>query len=379
VSVIDRVKQAAKIRRLRRALSQNPSPQAYSELAELYIRKGLTDEALQTAVEGLELYPNARKLLEVSRFAKRQELQDRIRLLDETLRARPHPNVYTELASIYWDLGDDTRAEDICRQCTEAFPNNENPYLIVGEIRLERFLAEGLERDGTRALESLEKVVSLNHNNVKCHLLLARLFHAAGDLGRCCSHLRAMLSITPTAREIREFLTGIESRVNGNAGDALEIDELLGEIQRTGRFANDPADFPSVKGTRGTRQESRLDIEELRMGMSELTRAPGIHRAVVLDGEGEILLESGDVATPTRSVFTTLVKSVGETAFDLSRRMDIGTMEQADIMGPFGAMRIIRLPGVLCCALGENARSTGKAMDEFVARSFATRKAVGNA
>jgi tetratricopeptide (TPR) repeat protein len=379
VSVIERVKQAARIRRLRRAVSQDPTPQAFSDLAELYIRKGLTDEALEIAIAGLERFPNARKLLEVSRFAKRQGLQDRIRMLDETLRVRPHPNVYTELASIYWELGDGTRAEEICRHCVETFPNNENPYLIVGEIRLERFLDEGLESDGCRAVESLEKVISLNHNNVKCHLLLARLFHAAGELTRCCSHLRAMLSITPTAREIREFLTTIESRLNGHADGAEDIEDLLAEIQRTGRFANDPAEFPSVKGVRTSRQENRLDIEELRMGMTELARAPGIQRAVVLDGDGEILLESGDVATPTRSVFTTLVKSIGETAFDLSRRMDIGTMEQADIEGPFGAMRIIRLPGVLCCSLGENARHTGKAMDIFVASSFAARKAVGHA
>ena len=67
--------------------------------AELYIQKGNTEQAHRIAVEGLDLFPNAKRLREVSRFAKRQELQDRIRCLDETLRIHPHPATYTELAT----------------------------------------------------------------------------------------------------------------------------------------------------------------------------------------------------------------------------------------------------------------------------------------
>lgn len=372
MSLVQRVRHAVRIRQLRRLLNRHPSPQTYSELAELYIQKGNTDQAHRIALMGLDLFPNAKKLRDISRFAKRQELQERIRRLDETIRLRPHPTAYTELATIYWELGDHARAEEACLDCAQDFPQNENPYLILGEIRLERFLEEGLQRDGQMAVENLEKVAALNHNNVKCHILLARLFHAAGALERCCSHLRAMLSITPTARAIREFLGELERKIAEHP-EKESIDALLSEIQRTGRFRFDPADFPALKGTRSTPKRSNLDIEELRQGMSTLARSPGVHRAVVLDGEGELLLESGEVANPSRSVFVNLVKTVGQTAFDLSRRMDIGTLQKADIEGPFGVLRLVRLPGALCCVLGENARSAAQGMDRFVAESFAAR------
>jgi tetratricopeptide (TPR) repeat protein len=379
LSLLRRVKQAARIRQLRRTVTRLPTPQAYSELAELYIQRGQTDDAHRTALEGLELFPNARRLREVSRFAKRQELQQRIRSLDVTLQHRPHPNAYTELASIYRELGDDERAEEICTRCAEGFPNNENPYLIIGEIRLDRFLDEGLVRDGNLAVENLEKVASLNQSNVKCHLMLARLLHAAGALGRCASHLRSMLSITPTAREIRGFLTEIEGMIAARTEPEESLAILLEKIQHTGRFPNDPGAFPAVKGLRGARREGPVDIDELREGMAQLARSPGIHRAVVLDSDGEVLLESGDVANPTRSVFTNLVTSIGNTAFDLCRRMDIGNLQRSDIEGPFGVIRMARLPGALCCVLAHDARSASGAMDEFIARSFKARKAVDHA
>ncbi len=374
MSLVQRVKQAVRTRRLRRSLSRHPSPQAYSDLADLYIQKGNTEQAHRIAVEGLDLFPNAHRLREVSRFAKRQELQDRIRCLDETLRVHPHPATYTELASIYWEMGNHDRAEEACLECADAFPQNENPYLILGEIRLERFLDEGLQRDGRKAMVNLEKVAALNHNNVKCHLLLARMFHATGALTRCCSHLRAILSITPTARDIREFLTELE-RTIAAAEEEESIDSLLSEIQMTGQFRHDPAEFPAVKGARCVPRRSQLDLDVLRDGMSALARTPGVRRAIVLDGEGETLLESGEVADPSRSVFASLVKSVGKTAFDLSRRMDIGTLEKADIEGPFGDLRLVRMPGALCCVLGESPKAAAKGMNEFVARSFAARGA----
>jgi tetratricopeptide (TPR) repeat protein len=380
VSFVDRVKQAARIRQLRRRLSRAPTPGVYADLAELHIQKGQTNQAHRIALEGLELFPNARRLLAVSRFAKRQELQDRIRLLDETVSVRPHPNAFTELASIYWELGDGDRAEEVCTRCAELFPQNENPYLLAGEIRLDRFLEEGLERDGRMAMENLLRVSRLNRNNVKSHLLLARLFHACGAMTRCCDHLRTMLSITPTAREIRQFLTGLERRhAREEPGEPEDLGELLAEVHRTGRFANDPDEFPAVKGVRTVRRDGHLDLDELREGISWLARAPGIRRAVVLDGDGEVLLEAGQVARPTRSAFAALVRSVGETAFDLSRRMDVGTLQRADIEGPFGMLRLARFPGVLCCVLGDSAREAARAMDEFVARCFASRRVAEHA
>jgi len=371
VSLLARISDSLTLRRLRRTAEVQPTPRAYAELADHLVQKGRTLEAYEWATRGLRMFPDAKRIADVRRFAQRQQMLEEITSLTQRIATSPNPALYARLAMLYHEVGDHTRAEEVCIECGERFPDDEATYLVTGEIRVDRFLADGLARDAEKAVENLERVAELNTGNVRCHLLLARVFHAVGALDACCAHLRKLLQITPAAtKTIRPFLAAIEARIQEWGDSGKDLDELYLEVEKNGTFANDPWDFPRYRGMRHSALVRDLNIDNLRASMADLAWLPGVQRALVLDDEGEILLEAGRLGNPPQEVFTQLVRTLGETADGLSRRMDIGTLTRADLKGPFGTLHLIRFPGALCGILGNGSSRTSDALDEFMACGF---------
>lgn len=347
VGLFDRLKRSRELARLRRRVRREPTPGSFGDLAERYIALGQTDDALRVAEKGLHVFPNSERLAQVRLFAKKKRLTGQIRRLRDDILRRPSPVAYTQLAEIYRELGSDDDALAMARECAERFPLNENPYLIEGEIRLERFLRDLIARDAELAEQALSKVVRLNAHNVRAHTLLAELFHVVGAMSECRKHLRSVLTIMPTARDVQTYLDGVEDLDDAPLPfDGAGLREWAEAVEEQGGFVNDPSDFPNEHPhlTGGPRRSrATLDQQGLAAEVLSLARHAGVLNAVVLDADDSVLAEHAVTGSLSGHQFAQLVAAVRTTSDDASRRMDTGALVRAEIEGPTGNVTVTRI------------------------------------
>lgn len=347
MGLFDRLRKSRELARLRRNARREPSPATFGELAERFIALGQTDDALRVAEQGLHVFPNSERLAQVRLFAKKKRLTGQIRRLREDILRRPSPLAYTQLAEIYRELGNDDDALGMASECAERFPLNENPYLIEGEIRLERFLRDQIARDAELAEQALAKVVRLNAHNVKAHTLLAELHYLVGALDTCRAHLRSILTIMPTARDAAEML----GRIDGIADAPLPYEgaglrEWAQAVEESGEFAHSPASFPSEHPhlTGGPRRgTTHVDAAGLAAEIASLAEQPGVRNAVVLDPDDRVLAQHAVDGSLGATQFAELVAAIRTTSDDASRRMDTGALVRAEIEGPGGNVTVTRI------------------------------------
>ncbi len=384
MNLFERLKRSRQLARLRRQVKRAPSPASYGTLAERYIAQGELETALVVAEAGLELFPNSERLAHVRIFAKKKNLSGQIRKLKQDLLRRPSPLAFTQLAQIYRELGNVDDALEIASECAERFPLNENPYLIQGEIRLERFLRDQIAKDAMLADTALRKVVRLNGHNLKAHLLLAETNYLVGSMGECRKHLRAVLQIMPTAQEVQEFLRAFDL-ANAMPSEEVEFEELAKFIEEAGAFANPPEAFPSLHPhTRRAREAPRaeLDVESLKEQIVQLGEQIGVRNSLVLDREGEILADFSRPDSLSRRQFAELVNDVRDTADDASRRMDTGALVRAEIEGPTGNVTVVRVRNLTIAILYSDPLRTERVwemLQDFIARNLTTSREAAHA
>lgn len=341
----EKLKRWRDLSRLRSRLRRDASPSAYGDLAERLISAGAVEDALAVAEEGLRAFPDSERLAQVRLFSKRGRLTSQIRRLRDDVLRRPTPVVYTQLAGIYRELGSHDEALQTAQECADKFPLNENPYLIQGEIRLERFLLDLIARDAILAEQALRRVTRINGHNVKAHLLLAELYWLTGAVSSCRRHLRSVLTITPTARDVQDFMRQLGQSDAQQPETEEEFEELAKRTEELGVFVNAGAGFPGLRGPAPgeTRSRTRVDVESLKGEIAALGGTEGVRSTILLDRDGEILADCTDSTGLTRKQFGELVTSVSTTADDASRRMDTGALVRVEIETPAGSIMVARV------------------------------------
>jgi predicted regulator of Ras-like GTPase activity (Roadblock/LC7/MglB family) len=382
VSIGDRLKRWRDLARLRRQARCAPSPSAFGELAERLISLGETDAALGVAEEGLGHFPDSERLSQVRLFAKKGRLTGQLRRLRDDVVRRPTPVVFTQLAAIYRELGQHDDALQTAQDCAERFPLNENPYLIQGEIRLERFLRDFIARDAVLAEAALRRVTRINGHNVKAHLLLAELYWLVGAVSSCRRHLRSVLTITPTARDVQDFVREVGAPDAAETDAQEDFEELARSVEEQGAFVHPAERFPNLRGTQGDapRTRARLDVESLKTEVVELGSHQGVRNSIVLDKDGEPLADCTDGMGLTRKQFAELVTSIAATADDASKRMDTGALVRAEIESPSGNITVARVRNLTIGILYADPLRGDRVweiLQDFVARNLTTTEKEG--
>jgi len=360
VSIFSRLFLFGKLRRLRKAAKNRPSPETLGALAERYIALGRLDDASRVAEAGLARFPASERLSKVSTYAKKSRRKGQIAKLRAEMRDHPTPSVYSQLAEIQRDLGNHEEALSISQQCLERFPLNENPYLIIGEIRLTRFISDRIGHDGLEAEQQLQRVVKLNEQNLKAHLLLGQLYYLIGALEPMRTHLEMGLALSPGSSEFEDFLRRADNgEFESGALDVeeddflddeegLSVEELIRSVEAARQFRNRLDDFPRNRliTTGGLVAKAHLDVEGLRRNIGQIGGGDGGLNAVILDRDGEHLADFSDPDSLTRKQFSELVSEVVTTARDASRRMDVGGFHWCTVEGNFGGITISRVKSI---------------------------------
>jgi predicted regulator of Ras-like GTPase activity (Roadblock/LC7/MglB family) len=376
VSIGDSLRRWRDLARLRARVRRTPSPSAYGELAERLIAVGSVGDALATAEEGLQRFPDSERLANVRLFAKRGRVTGRIRRLRDDVQRRPTPVVYSQLVDVYREIGSIDEALQTAQECAERFPLNESPHLLQGEIRLDRFVSDLIARDAILAEQALRRVVRINSRNLRAHTLLAELSWLVGDEGGCRRHLRSVLALSPADTGVQDLLRDLGGDDAAEPGVAAAFEDLARAVEESGALARPAERFPG--STRASKGEGRsrsahLDIDGLKAHVVDLGSQPGVQASIVLDRDGSILADTGSGGAGSRRQFADLVLALCATADDASRRMDTGALVRAEIESPSGSVTVTRVRNVTVGVRFDGTLRAERVWDvlqDFVARNL---------
>ncbi|GEM_PF-928198 len=352
----ENLKKKRELARLERQVELNPTPSNMAMLAQRYINMGDVDKAFEIAQQGVKAFPNSEKILRAFRYIKKTQLQAKIRELNSVIQKNPNPVAYGQLAMIYKDLGDTHKAVDICTDLTHKFPLSENSYLIIGEIRYQRFHEDLLAKDGQLAIENLEKALELNASNYKALRLSAEIYIEIGLFEKAARNLKQILTFAPTDDGVRRLLAEVEA-LEAEVGEIEEEEQewLFIQVENRRQFTNiirgpeyDKMILP-VMGPTATRYTINQDV--LKRQINSLAKMPGLMGALAMERETGKILADRIVLRIKKEDLEEMVKTVFRVSHNASLRMDVGSFSAGRVSGDFGNLHLVAMEGILVAIL----------------------------
>jgi tetratricopeptide (TPR) repeat protein len=342
--------------KLERQVEQEPTPSNMATLAERYINAEELDKAFEIAQQGVKAFPNSEKILRTFRYIKKTQLQAKIRELNVIIQKNPNPVAYGQLAMIFKDLGETHKAVDICTDLTHKFPLSENSFLIIGEIRYQRFHEDLLSKDGMLAIENLEKALGLNASNYKALLLSAEIYTEIGIFDKAARNLRLILEFAPTDDRVRQLLKETEDLVDTTpAVDEDEMEWLFIQVENRRQFMNiirGPEHDRMIVPTAGPSvAQYTINQEIIKRSVNTLGKMPGLMGAIALEKETGKVLADRIVLRIKKEDLEEMVKTVFRVSQNASLRMDVGALSEGCVSGPFGNLSFLTVEGILLAVL----------------------------
>jgi len=366
VKLLNRLRIWKELRHLEAKVREEPSPTTFVDLGQVYINLGMVNETLAAADEGLRLFPNSTELRKLLKFAKRKQLDGRIKDLRQRVGKNPSPKLYRELSQMYVELGDFGAVQGTCEECTRRFPKDPAAYLVLGRTRLSNFYRDLNPRDGLEGVRNLQKVLELDTGNVVAHRLLAEVFYRSGAIRSAVGHLETLYRIDPQDNEVALAL----DTLRGQPGQQVEdLDVLFHAVESAGRLAFGPL----VRETSRT-PHGEGSVGHIREALAQLADATGVHKAAYIRGAKALV--KGDIRDG-RDSFLRVVRVVAKAAQRAARRMDIGNFSKGVMDGSFGHICVCCFGDVVAAVLCETGAATDQILtdlQELVASSLCERE-----
>lgn len=333
------------IKKLEDEAESNPSPESLTALAQKHIEMGNFAEALQVADRGLHTYKASVKLKDIVGYVRKKQSHDSVKHLRDEIRVRPSTLAYSQLASIYRDLGDIDQALDLLTECTEKFTEDQSAFRMLGQIRLENFLQEVIAYDGQHALEALRKVQSLNPEDTGARMFLAQLFFAVGANAAAVEEMKREIAHSPTAFDLQPFIEDLGTPPPLEKD--VTIETLIDRCEETGSLVNSLKGFPRIKPGVASKTAAAPKINPVAAGakVQELSGTPGLGNLAILDREGRSISSISSAAGLDPEAFRELAWGVQSVAYEGCRRMDIGSFSRGCLMFPGGGISFVRRRG----------------------------------
>lgn len=308
-----------------RELEGSPSPQGFAAVIEKYVAAGAPDRAQDLARRAKEKYPNSERIQQALMNVVRLQRQEEIRRLQKAVAESPMQPTFERLASIYLvDLGNKTKAQEVAVAGLEKFPQSDGLHLAIGQIRLERFLADRQANDFQEARGALQKAREINGRNFKAGLLLGRLMAEAGQYQAASKILEPLAA--ESGDQHTEALLAIV-RKHAGAADA-DVDATLRDIEFENRWPPGHEEVHRVFEEAATLP--RLDAGVVRAFLDGLARLDGFRAATVVAPDGKIVGARGKSITEGEQFAATVHRIVREVD-DATARMDIGSFVTGEV------------------------------------------------
>lgn len=362
MKLVQKLKIWKELKRLESRVREAPSPATFVDLGQVYINLGMHERTLQLAESGLALFPQSDELRKLRKFAKKTQLNNRIKELHERLGSAAHPKLYRELAGLYLELGDFESVREVCEECIRRFPEDAGAYLILGKGRLTNFYRDLSAQDGVEAARCLQQVIALDNDNVNAHKLYTEFLFRIGSMSAALHQIEILRALCGEEPELEEMY---RVAVSGPDGDQ-DLEELLGRIEVEGSLPHGPIHRP--KQSVGVATEE--SIGSIRNSLAGIAEFPGVRKAAYIRGAKALV--KGEIRDG-RDAFLRVVRVVAKAAQRTARRIDLGNFSKGVIDGAFGHIAICSYGEVVAaaqCDRGADASRVLAELQELVASSL---------
>ncbi len=165
--------------------------------------------------------------------------RDEIAKLEALYASNPEGRVFTHLAEAYRRAGELDRAREILERGLQRHPDYPSAHVVLGRV-----LADQGRDDEAGA--AFRRVLDLDPENLIARRSLAETARAAGRDEDALTHYRALLANDPGAQDIRDIVTGLETRLHGPpAGPAASPPSEWGMVQAQETWEAVPSPEPA--------------------------------------------------------------------------------------------------------------------------------------
>lgn len=351
---------------LEREVLANPTPQNMVSLIERYMAAGDEAKALEMARKAIEKFPNSEKAQTTYQNVRRLQLQAEITEISKALRRSPGKSLYERLASIYHsELGNRTKAFETALEGLAKFPQSDGLHLISGLIRMDRFHTDFLANDFTEAIHHFEKAASINSNNYKSLVNLARLFAEAGAFYKAKPILEQVLRANPgdtNAEELHRF-------IGENLAKAVpSLDDAVAEIETRRELSPEGAAVRSIFESTAGSSAATVDRAKLEAFLVGFESMNGYKCSAVLTRDGQ-QYASHSRGMVSKERFAKFLQDIFGCSEDASRKMDIGTFVSGELDTSLGRVAMAEWKGYVMGILADapaKKEDLNAAVEKFV-------------
>lgn len=328
MNLIQKLKIWKELRRLEQRAREQPCPSTFVDLGQVYINLAMADKAMQTAEDGLALFPESAELHKLRDFARRSRARAKVAGLQARIEIAPSEALFRELAGIQMELSDYEGLAQVCRDWSEHAPEATGPWLMLGQAHLCEFYRDLSAAEGKEAVVVLEHVLALDTDEAKARRLFAELLFRIGATRRAKQMLEPLGTEDPEVDALLQQVSVTPSR-------GEDVDALLRQVERTKVLPNS---LPKVV------RASTLDegIGALREALAQIVEQRGVRKATYIKGNRALV--KGDIRDG-KDGFLRVVRVIAKSSQRFGRRLDIGNFTKGVVHGPFG--------NICICCYGE--------------------------
>lgn len=342
--LIQRMKVWKELRQLERRVREEPAPNTFVDLGQVYINLDMHEKARQVAAAGLALFPRANELRQLHDCARRGIRQKRAAELRAKVTRSPSQNDYRELAQLLVEVGDTASLHAVCQEWNVRFPDDPGCWLLLGQTRLANFYRDLSAREGHEAARCLQRVLRMQPADPQARRLLAELLYRIGAVRVAQRHLRELLAHDAGNQQIAALLAYVSTLEDH--GDDLQ--GLLAEVEQHGSLRHPPMPTRPPTGDDG-------GLAGVRDGLSHVAEMPGVSKAAFIRGAKALV--KGAIRDG-RDPFLRSARVIARSAHRFARKVDIGSATKMIVEGPFGRICVCVYGEVLAAALCD-ARADG--------------------
>lgn len=360
--MLQRLKIWRELKRLEIRVREAPSPSTFVDLGQVYINLGLFDQTLRVSDEGLALFPHSEELRKLHRYAKKHQLNGRIKDLRERVNSAPQPRLYEELATLYLDLGDFGAVYGTCEEAIRRFPDDGGVYLVLARARMTNFFRDQRARDGLETVRCLQKVIAVQPSNARAHKLLAEVLYRVGGISPALHHLEILRDLTPDDPEVESLYREALSRPA--VDDDLE--GLFHNVESTGSLAYGPV----VRQKPSAPVVAENKVSNIREALAHIAEIQGVRKAAYIKGSKALV--KGEIRDGN-DPFLRVARVVNRSAQRTSRRLDIGNFSKGVVDGEFGHICLCcygEVVAAVLCDRGSHVEQVLTDLQELVAGSL---------
>ncbi|MGE0707099.1 MAG: tetratricopeptide repeat protein [Planctomycetota bacterium] len=338
----------------RRELQQGRTPWAIARFVDKCIDLNRFDVALEEAEKGILEFPAAESLSGAYKRLIRAHHADDLRSGRDEIRKAPGPKAYYKLARLYKKMRDLDQAIELARKGVELYPNFEGNYIVLADIRYERFQRDLRAADGLQAIELFEKAVDLNRENYRLLFQLSEIYEAVGARTQALEKAEMILEFAPDDRKALALIEKLQQLKPSKFGT---LKEQVQDFER--RVAAGHVEGVGQLAIRYTRHPDQL-ARKLPLLKEKVL---GLEKVLVLGPSDELLAAHPGNPSSAKADGDTLRK-VFAAAIECSLRMDISTFEKGLFESADGCTYLVVVDRLKIAVLTSNKVKKPRLLDE---------------